>query len=155
MNRMVLTAALAAMMSATNASASCLVIGDSLAVGVGRQMPECRTVARSGISSQAYLARPLEQYREDFIVVSLGVNDGPHANEHALRVLRSRLTASRVIWLAPNRHSIHVSVAQIAHSYGDPVLSLTKPSRLSSDRLHLTARGYRETADEIRALTAR
>ena len=35
---------------------TCLIIGDSLAVGVGEFRPECDTVAKVGITSQTYLA---------------------------------------------------------------------------------------------------
>jgi hypothetical protein len=54
----------------------CLVLGDSIAVGLGQARPECAVVAVSGITSERYVLTLHARPRARTVVISLGVNDG-------------------------------------------------------------------------------
>ena len=54
----------------------CLVLGDSIAVGVGQARPECAVVAVSGITSEHYVQMFPGDAQARTAVISLGVNDG-------------------------------------------------------------------------------
>lgn len=55
----------------------CLILGDSIAVGVGQARPACTTSARVGITSGAFLQAlyPAAPKSASDVVISLGVND--------------------------------------------------------------------------------
>jgi lysophospholipase L1-like esterase len=57
----------------------CLILGDSLAVGVGQVRTECVTHAKSGINSYDYVNRYLLHTKGDtqakHVIISLGSND--------------------------------------------------------------------------------
>jgi hypothetical protein len=53
----------------------CLSLGDSLAVGVGQQLPDCRVEAEVGITSTRYVVEHRSPHYADRVVISLGVND--------------------------------------------------------------------------------
>jgi lysophospholipase L1-like esterase len=57
----------------------CLILGDSLAVGVGQARTECVTRAKSGINSYDYVNRYLLHTKGDAqaksVIISLGSND--------------------------------------------------------------------------------
>src|SRR5258708_6466334 len=54
----------------------CIVLGDSIAFGLGQARPDCEVVAVSGITSERYVQSFLTARRARTVVISLGVNDG-------------------------------------------------------------------------------
>lgn len=127
----------------------CLSLGDSLAVGVGQQLPDCRVEAEVGITSARYVTERLSPHRADRVVISLGVNDGTGANtlENLARV-RSAVTARTVIWLLPFGHAdARVAIQTIARRFGDRIID-TSPY-VGGDKLHPTGAGYRTLAEMV------
>jgi hypothetical protein len=86
----------------------CLIIGDSIGVGLSMVKPECVQIAVSGINSYNWYkdfgkrpAYDMVQYR--YVIISIGTND--HAGietEQNIMNIRSKITADKVIWLMPN-----------------------------------------------------
>jgi lysophospholipase L1-like esterase len=121
----------------------CLSLGDSLAVGVGQQLPQCRTEAEVGITSTRYLTEHRLPHAADRVVISLGVNDVAGTNTlQNLSRLRSTVSARSVIWLLPFGHAdIRAAVQAVARRYGDRTID-TSPF-VSADKLHPNEDGYR------------
>lgn len=127
----------------------CLILGDSLAVGVGTFKPACVVHAQVGISSRdwnrKYATVPLSA---DSVLISLGSND--HAgirSEDELRKVRERVVGHRVYWVLPNiQPAVQALVQRIAAEHGDLVLTTT---HISPDRVHPTAQGYKALAEQF------
>lgn len=127
----------------------CLLLGDSLAVGVGQQLPQCRIEAEVGITSARYIEERLSPYRADRVVISLGVNDGAgaHTLENLARV-RSAVTARSVIWLLPFGHGdARAAIQTIARRFGDRTID-TSPY-VGGDKLHPSEAGYRTLSQMV------
>lgn len=129
----------------------CLALGDSLAVGVGQKLPECRVEAEVGITSTRFATERLGPLHADRVIVSLGVNDGAdaHTLENLARV-RSRIAARSVVWLLPFGHDrARAAIHQIAARYGDRTID-TGPF-VGGDKLHPSEAGYRSLAQLVTA----
>lgn len=128
----------------------CVVMGDSLAVGVGHFRPECQTVAKVGITSDRYVQTLLVQHQVATAIISLGVNDDFQDDTIAnLRLVRAEVGGARVIWLLPGinrraRHAIHT----VAAEFGDRVIE-TGPYA-GRDHLHPSGVGYEILAAQTR-----
>jgi lysophospholipase L1-like esterase len=128
----------------------CLVLGDSIAVGVGHQLPECRTEAHVGISSTQLLREPDLTTHADKVVISLGANDGnsPQTLSNLID-LRQSVQAKVVYWLMPAiTPAARQAVRQVANRFGDRIID-TAPF-VGPDRLHPTGQGYRQLASLTR-----
>jgi lysophospholipase L1-like esterase len=124
----------------------CLVIGDSIAVGLGQHLPECRTEAKVGISSHQLVTHLNSEKHADRVVISLGANDGDSAGtQENLTDLRKSVHAKVVYWLLPaaTRHA-RSAVQTVAARYGDRIID-TAPFA-GPDGLHPTGTGYRKLA---------
>jgi len=136
----------------------CLIIGDSIAVGVAQQRPECVSYSTGGLNtwqwnkqySNKMLASPV-------VIISLGSNDHKHINtEVELLKMREKVQSQRVFWVLPagnlkasevNIQWIQGLVREIASKYGDVVLPIT---RLQRDGIHPSWAGYKELANQTR-----
>ena len=123
----------------------CLILGDSIAVGVGQARPACTVAARVGIGSGAYLRTmfPAVQKTADTAVISLGVNDsaGPDTLDN-LRRLRVALQVRQVTWLLPGlKEDVRRAIQVVAAEHRDRLVD-TRP-QVGADHLHPTAAGYR------------
>jgi lysophospholipase L1-like esterase len=129
----------------------CLVIVDSIAVGVGQYLLECRTEARVGITSQQFVHELLAPQDADKVVISLGVNDGlspPTVSN--LRRVRETLRGRAVYWLLPANHDhTRAVIRSVASRFGDRVIDCTPEA--GPDGLHPTGAGYRMLGAQIRA----
>lgn len=127
----------------------CLVIGDSIAVGVGQYLPECRTEARVGITSQQFIATLLSPQEAGRVVISLGVNDGVAATTpRNLRTVRETVRGASVFWLLPAHHEYaRVAIRRIAAEFGDRLID--SAPQVGPDGLHPTGAGYRTLAKQI------
>lgn len=136
----------------------CLIVGDSIAVGIAQHRTECIRYAKGGINSWQWN----QQYRDAYmdtrvVIISLGSND--HRGVKTLRELerlRERVTAERVYWILPNGNlkasnvpirTIQEWVVEVADRYNDIVLPIAHPS---SDGIHPSARGYKQLAEQAR-----
>jgi lysophospholipase L1-like esterase len=129
----------------------CLVIGDSIALGLGHTLPECRTEARVGISSRQFVHELLSPQQADKVVISLGVNDGPSAATiPSLQRVRESVRGRAVYWLLPAHHDYARSaIRTVAQQFGDRLIDCTPT--VGPDGLHPTGTGYRALGAVIRA----
>jgi lysophospholipase L1-like esterase len=130
----------------------CLILGDSIAVGVGQDRPACTTVARVGITSGTFVQTllPAAPKEARSVVISLGVNDDPSMNTAAaLRQMRRGIQAAHVTWLLPGpKEAVRQAIRTVAAEHGDRLVDTS--GDLGPDHLHPTGSGYRRLA----ALTA-
>jgi lysophospholipase L1-like esterase len=132
-----------------------MIIGDSIAVGVAQQRPECVAYAKGGINTHQWnnkygnkvLASPA-------VIISLGTND--HSGVHTFKELsrmRASVTAERVYWIMPPcndkfcKSDVNDIVKIIANSRGDTIIST---QRLQKDAVHPSWAGYKELANATR-----
>lgn len=121
---------------------TCLIMGDSIAVGIHAQAPSCAMLAHKGWTS----AQWHQHYRTlridaDRVVISLGSNDGHGDTAGQIAAIRAHVEARHVIWIVPacNRRAARAVVAEAAR-HGDALLWI---GALSPDGVHPTRRGYR------------
>lgn len=123
----------------------CLILGDSIAVGIAQHRPDCVAEARVG---RASAAQRVPGVRAGVVVISLGSNDGGArgATVEHLRRLRRGTLAVQVIWIAPGNPRAAAAVRQVAAEFGDAVLDM----RPGPDGVHPTPAGYRALAHAVR-----
>lgn len=134
----------------------CMVIGDSIAVGVHMARTECVRYAKSGINSSQwnkdYLAQAITRPYET-IIISLGANDTKNMPTDAeLRKMRVNIQGKRVFWIDPGKDRkpvAHDAIVRIAKEYGDVILERPK-EHMSGDGVHPTMKGYRELAEKTK-----
>ena len=133
----------------------CLIMGDSLAVGVGQVRTECVTRAKSGINSYDYVNRHLLHTKGDTlaksVIISLGSNDTEKINTvEELDTLRQLVQADRVYWILPNiKETKRKAVLAVARKYNDHVIDARGVAR-SPDAVHPTHNGYKELAKQTK-----
>lgn len=137
----------------------CLILGDSLAVGVGQIRQECKTYARSGINSYDYVNRHI-LYTESVdkvaktVIISLGSNDYKSINTYEeLRTLRQLVKADRVYWILPAiKDTKRANVKKVAEKYNDFIID-SREHQLSADGVHPTYKGYKDIAKQTQGDT--
>jgi lysophospholipase L1-like esterase len=132
----------------------CLIVGDSIAVGVSQVRPECASIAKSGINSRDWNARNMQRLKPArTLIISLGANDlKGHNTEGNVRSLRTNAQADRVFWLLPNetlKPAAVAAVKQVASEFGDSVIDRPK-TNMSADGVHPTYKGYKILGDQTR-----
>jgi lysophospholipase L1-like esterase len=132
----------------------CLVMGDSIAVGIGQNRPECTTVARVGITSKKwYETYKIKDKNYEQVVISLGTNDFHNITEKSLRKIRSEIKSQRVIWILPSstlKPEQRSVVLDIAREYRDATVDIS--GYLGYDHIHPTGRGYQDIAKITRGM---
>jgi lysophospholipase L1-like esterase len=131
----------------------CMIIGDSIAVGVSQVRPECLSVAKSGINSKAWNVEHLDKMlgvSSKTLIISLGANDykGIKTKEN-IRLLRLVAEAKKVFWLLPSeklKPEQVEAVRQVAAEFGDTVIPRPE-SNISKDGVHPTYKGYKVLGD--------
>lgn len=127
----------------------CLILGDSIAVGIAQHRPECVVYAQIGITSGAwnnkFLSKKLDSKNT---IISLGTNDySTFKTFEELYALRQNLTGT-VIWILPaNGVDRQTAVVKVAQMYNDATIVIPE---LSKDKIHPTARGYKDLANQTR-----
>lgn len=130
---------------------SCAIIGDSIAAGVAQIRGECTAMAVVGITSMSWNHRYPHAISAREVLISLGSNDGNSpGSEAAMRQIRGRFADSRVTWLlSPNNPRTNSIASRIAAENGDRTIEVSMVHR--PDRVHPTASGYRQLANDWRA----
>jgi lysophospholipase L1-like esterase len=129
----------------------CLIVGDSIAVGVSQVRQECMSIAKSGINSRDWNRQHLQKLKPTkTLIISLGANDYKGIDtESNIRELRTKSQADRVFWLLPSRELKPDQVRAVkfvASDYGDTVIP--RPERdISADGVHPTYKGYKVLGD--------
>jgi lysophospholipase L1-like esterase len=130
----------------------CVILGDSIAVGVGQARPDCQTVALTGISSERFVQMFPGAPQARTAIISLGVNDGEGAaTADNLARLRGRVVANTVYWLlsGTNEH-IRDAVRVIAGRFGDRLIDVAPLA--GPDHIHPDRAGYAQLASETRGV---
>jgi lysophospholipase L1-like esterase len=134
----------------------CLILGDSLAVGVGQVRTECVTYAKSGINSYDYVNRHIfytgsNNKEAKTVIISLGSNDYKSINTYEeLLTLRQLVKADRVYWILPAIKDIkRKNVQKVAEKYKDIVID-SRNHEISPDGVHPTYKGYKSIAKETK-----
>jgi len=133
----------------------CLILGDSLAVGVGQVRTECVTRAKSGITSYDYVNRHILHTQGNTqaktVIVSLGSNDTSKINTfEELVSLRQLIDADRVYWIVPNiKENKRRAVLAVADRYKDFVID-ARQHDTSPDQIHPTYKGYASISEKTK-----
>lgn len=134
----------------------CLILGDSIAVGVHQYKTQCYSYVKGGINSKVFNEQYVNKRKNDFgsevVIISLGSNDGGVGVKtyNELYVLRQRIKAQRVYWVLPNPAKFPKQaddVKLIAESFGDHVL---KTNQYQPDQVHPNVAGYKELANDAK-----
>jgi lysophospholipase L1-like esterase len=133
----------------------CLILGDSLAVGVGQIRKECVTYAKSGINSYDYFNRHILYTKGNTsaktVIISLGSNDTAKINTlEELVSLRQLVDADRVYWIVPNiKEDKRRAVLAVADKYKDFVID-ARQHDISPDQVHPTYKGYKSISEKTK-----
>lgn len=132
----------------------CLIIGDSIGVGVSQVRKECVSVVKSGINSADWNKKNLTKLQPaGSVIISLGANDTKRIDtESNVRFLRGQIKSNRVYWILPNEQLKPLAVAavtKVAKEYGDIIIERPKTD-MSADNVHPTGKGYRKLANLTR-----
>jgi lysophospholipase L1-like esterase len=137
----------------------CLIVGDSIAVGIATVKPECVSYSKGGINSKQWVNQNIQKTPlvAKNVIISLGSNDHKYVKtESELRTIRQLTKAERVYWVLPagnlkasevDIQHIQSVVQQVAKEYGDIVLPIT---RLQKDGIHPSWAGYKELAEKTK-----
>lgn len=125
----------------------CLVLGDSTAVGTAEALASqgmrCAVHAREGAPSIETVKTWHSGSFSDRALIALGSNDALNPELAGnLQLLRRRVAANRVTWLAPYHPRAAAIVTAIAGQFGDSVVHLGRFS--SNDGVH--PKSYRTVA---------
>ena len=121
----------------------CMIVGDSIGVGVSHVRKECVSTAVGGINSwQANQYNSNKKVVAKTVIISLGSNDHRGVKTEAeLRKLRANTTADRVYWILPAiKPDIQEIVRTVAADWKDIVLPISE----TTDKVHPTMRSYKE-----------
>jgi len=128
----------------------CLILGDSIAVGLHQQIPQCESLSKGGWNTwqwnRDYLKHDLTAQT---VIISLGSNDHKHVRtQEELVKVRAKVQARRVFWILPAiKPDIQDIVKKVAAQYGDTVIPIT---RLQTDKIHPSWAGYKELARVVK-----
>lgn len=111
----------------------CLVLGDSIAVGIGSVSP-CQTIAKVGINSKNFVVHHSYIPKANTTIISLGSNDGNANFSKYLKQLRKKIDG-KVVWILSNNNAKARNIAlNIALQYKDNIVYLS--SYASADGVH-------------------
>jgi len=128
----------------------CLVLGDSIAVGLHQQIPQCDSLSKGGWNTAQWNRDYLKyDLTAQTVIISLGSNDHKHVRtQEELEKLRIKVQAHRVFWILPAiKPDIQEIVKKVAAQHGDTVVPIT---RLQTDKIHPSWAGYKELARVVK-----
>ena len=128
----------------------CLILGDSIAVGIAQHRPECVAYATVGINSRKFVDNHIAgDLNANTVVISLGANDSKNIKTlKELFALRQVIGSKHVVWVLPaNNKNAAEAVSIVADKFEDKAVQI---SELSKDRVHPTAREYKSIAERTK-----
>ena len=128
----------------------CLVLGDSIAVGLHQQIPQCDSLSKGGWNTWQWNRDYLKyDLTAQTVIISLGSNDHKHIRtQEELEKLRAKVQAHRVFWILPAiKPDIQEIVKKVAAQHDDTVVPIT---RLQTDKIHPSWAGYKELARVVK-----
>lgn len=126
----------------------CLIVGDSIAVGVHQFRPECAVYAKGGINSTQWNKKNADKnLKAKTVIISLGSNDGTNVRTlWELQQLRTKVGDAKVFWILPAiKPDIQKMIWTIAKENGDTVLPI---ENLSKDKVHPNSTGYKKLSEQ-------
>lgn len=128
----------------------CLILGDSIAVGVASELRQCSRLVQIGYTSANTLVRFNDRiWPAKVNVISVGTNDVNINTERHARLIREKFTDGTVIWIMPNKDlkpHAYDAVKKVAERNGDHMI---EPRFLGPDFIHPTVHGYQDLAKRI------
>lgn len=102
----------------------CLILGDSIAVGIAQHTP-CVVMAQVGRTSSAQANMIVRRVSARHAIISLGSNDpfDPDLLRN-LRRVRAGVDARFVTWIIPYHSHAGGAVRRVADAYGDGMVEL-------------------------------
>ena len=128
----------------------CLLIGDSIAVGIAKHRPECQVIAKVGINSKNWVNKNItKELSAETVIISLGSNDHKKINTlKELFVIREVITARHVYWIIPaSNPDLQEMVEIVADKFEDKILRIPE---VSKDKVHPTTNGYKSLANSTK-----
>jgi hypothetical protein len=130
----------------------CLIVGDSIGVGIANVRKECVSYSKGGINSHQWLIKNIQNTPlvAGHVIISLGSNDHKYIKtEEELRAIRKLTKANRVYWIMPSDKfpTAQSAVWHVANEYNDIILSTV---RMQTDNVHPSWAGYKELSDKAR-----
>lgn len=129
----------------------CLLLGDSIAVGIGQMRPDCIVEAKVGITSERYvngLYRHFTLVNAKKTIISLGSNDGNMDAYGPMLALREAIEGDVVWILSSNNERSRFAALSIAVKFNDSTIDI-KSFPISKDKVHPTTQGYKLIAKEF------
>lgn len=131
---------------------TCMIVGDSIAIGAHMHRKECVIYAKDGITSSGWdKTYGSNTLTAETVIISLGTNDWEGTNTYGtLKQIREKIKGKRVFWIAPHQRSrpkAYNDVNTIAGMFDDTVLTT---DRYHSDKIHPSWAGYKELMDKAR-----
>jgi lysophospholipase L1-like esterase len=124
----------------------CLILGDSIGVGLQSFRKECAAYVQGGINSHVWNRDYLHHnLTAKTTIISLGSND-THAVRTILELqtMREKVKADRVFWILPAiKPDVQKMVQTVAEANNDVVLEIVG---LSPDKVHPNIAGYKDLA---------
>ncbi len=129
----------------------CLILGDSIAVGIHSYRYECMSHSNVGITSKGYNKKyGSVDKTANVVIISLGSNDGIDINTlYEIERLRSNVVAHKVFWILPYNKKYHGIIQSVAEKYGDVVLPIRD---VSPDHVHPTQKEYKNLAEQTKVV---
>jgi lysophospholipase L1-like esterase len=132
----------------------CLIVGDSIGVGVSQVRRECAAIVKSGINSKDWNNKHLSKLEPTkTLIISLGANDYKGIDtETNIRKLRINSRAVQVFWLLPSnklKPAQVEAVKRVAAEFGDIIIPRPETD-ISSDGVHPTYKGYKILAEKTK-----
>lgn len=131
----------------------CLILGDSIAVGVGMNRPDCSVIAKVGITSDKWYKNYQHKLNESFkiAVISLGTNDWKTTvTAEYLYDIRNKTKANAVIWILPSatlKPTQRAIVREIANEFKDKTMDISQ--FIGPDGIHPHWKGYQTIAKQL------
>jgi lysophospholipase L1-like esterase len=136
----------------------CLILGDSIAVGVSQVRKECVAYAKSGINSKDFwnknkhFLEKNDTVKTKVTIISLGPNDTKSIDTlKYVNLVRERVKG-KIYWILPSEkfkpEKVQI-IKDVAKIWGDTVIE--RPAdKISPDGVHPTYAGYKEIAEKTK-----
>jgi hypothetical protein len=131
----------------------CLILGDSIAVGVSQIRKECVAYVKSGINSRDFYNKHKtmlgEQKQVGTTIISIGPNDTKSIDTIKYANSIRENIKGKVYWILPSetkKPEKFEIIKDVAKAWGDVVIERPK-DKISGDGVHPTYAGYKELAD--------
>lgn len=134
----------------------CLILGDSIAVGVSQIKKECVSFVKSGINSKNFYEKNQsllgKQTNTGITIISIGPNDTKSIDTVKYANLIRENIKGRVFWILPSQTKKPEKfqiIKEVAAVWGDTVIE--RPAdKISPDGVHPTYAGYKQIAEMVK-----